>query len=87
MRHRCRCPPGRIRSRPGNLFGLPVDDAGHDQREAAAAVHLVLQLAGVDPAPLAIEDVAGQSVQLRDTRVKQGFPQQHFRSRNSGERT
>jgi hypothetical protein len=51
---------------PGDLSGLPVDDAGQDQGQAAARVHLFPQLAGVDPAASAIEDIPRQRVELFD---------------------
>jgi hypothetical protein len=35
---------------PGDFARLPVDDACQDQVQAAAGVHLLPQLAGVDPA-------------------------------------
>ena len=35
---------------PGDFARLPVDDARQDQVQAAAGVHLLPQLAGVDPA-------------------------------------
>ena len=36
---------------PGDFRRLPVDDARQDQVQAAAGVHLLPKLAGVDPAP------------------------------------
>lgn len=39
---------------PGDFSGLPLDDAGQDQRQAAARVHLLPQLAGIDPAAPAV---------------------------------
>ena len=36
---------------PGDFARLPVDDARQDQVQAAAGVHLLPQLAGVNPAP------------------------------------
>jgi hypothetical protein len=35
---------------PGDFARLPVDDARQDQVQTAAGVHLLPQLAGVDPA-------------------------------------
>ena len=45
---------------PGDFPRLPVDDARQDQVEAAAGVHLLPQLAGVNPAPTPVKDVPGQ---------------------------
>jgi hypothetical protein len=50
----------------GHLAGLPVDDAGDDERQAAAAVHLVPELARVNLPQAAVEDVSRQGVQLLD---------------------
>src|SRR4029077_10504519 len=51
---------------PGDFPPLPVDDAGQDQVQAAAGVHLLPQLAGVDPAAPPVKDVPGQGVELLD---------------------
>lgn len=51
---------------PGNLAGLPVDDAGDDECHAATAVHLLPQLAGVDAGTAAIEDISGERMHLLD---------------------
>ena len=51
---------------PGDFARLPVDDASQDQVQAAAGVHLLPQLAGVDPAAPPVEDVPGQGVKLLD---------------------
>ncbi len=46
-----------------NLFHpLPVNDAGQDQVQAAAGIHLLPQLAGVNPAPPPVKDISGQGV-------------------------
>jgi hypothetical protein len=45
---------------------LPVDDAGQDQVQATAGVHLLPQLAGVNPAPPPVKDIPGQGVELLD---------------------
>src|SRR6202795_766603 len=45
---------------------LPVDDARQDQIQAAAGVHLLPQLAGVDPAAPPGKDIPGQGVELLD---------------------
>ena len=50
----------------GDLPRLPVDDARQDQVQTAAGVHLLPQLAGVDPAPPPVEDVPDQGVELLD---------------------
>jgi hypothetical protein len=44
----------------GDLPRLPVDNARQDQVQTAAGVHLLPQLAGVNPAPPPVEDVPGQ---------------------------
>ena len=49
---------------PGDLSGLPVDDAGEDQRQAAARVHLLPQLAGIDPATPTVKDVPRHRMEL-----------------------
>jgi hypothetical protein len=46
---------------PGDFARLPVDDARQDQVQAAAGVHLLPQLAGVDPAAPPVKDVPGQA--------------------------
>jgi hypothetical protein len=45
---------------PGDFPPLPVNDAGQDQVQAAACVHLLPQLAGVNPAPPPVKDISGQ---------------------------
>ncbi len=51
---------------PGDFARLPIDDARQDQVQAAAGVHLLPQLAGVDPAASPVKDVSGQGVELLD---------------------
>ena len=51
---------------PRDLLGLPVDHARQDQRQAATRVHLLVQLAGVDPPSPPVIHVPGQRVQLLD---------------------
>ena len=51
---------------PGDFARLPVDDARQDQVQAAAGVHLLPQLAGVDPAPSPVKNIPGQGVELLD---------------------
>ena len=51
---------------PGDFARLPVDDARQDQVQAAAGVHLLPQLARVDPAAPPVKDVPGQGVELLD---------------------
>jgi len=55
---------------------LPVNDAGQDQVQAAACVHLLPQLAGVNPAPPPVKDISGQGVELpefnQDAEVARG---------------
>jgi len=51
---------------PGDFPALPVNDAGQDQVQAAACVHLLPQLAGVNPAPPPVKDISGQGVELLD---------------------
>ena len=48
------------------LPGLPVDDAGEDQGQARARVHLVVDLAGADAPPLPVVDGPRQGVELLD---------------------
>ena len=45
---------------PGDFARLPVDDASQDQVQAAAGVHLLPQLAGVNPASAPVKDVSDQ---------------------------
>ena len=47
-----------------DLPGLPVDDAGEDQGQARARVHLVVDLAGADAPPLPVVDGPRQGVKL-----------------------
>ena len=49
---------------PGDFARLPVDDARQDQVQAAACVHLLPQLAGIDPAASPVKDVSGQGMEL-----------------------
>jgi hypothetical protein len=49
---------------PGDFARLPVDDARQDQVQAAAGVHLLPQLAGVDPAAPPVKDLPGQGVEF-----------------------
>jgi len=51
---------------PGDFARLPLDDARRDQVQAAAGVHLLPQLARVDPAAPPVKDVPGQGVELLD---------------------
>ena len=51
---------------PGDFARLPVDDARQDQVQAAACVHLLPQLAGIDPAASPVKDVSGQGMELLD---------------------
>src|SRR6202035_3122024 len=51
---------------PGDFARLPVDDARQDQVQATAGVHLLPQLASVDPAAPPVKDVSGQGVKLLD---------------------
>jgi hypothetical protein len=51
---------------PGDFARLPVDDARQDQVQAAAGVHLLPQLAGVDPASSPVKNIPGQGVELLD---------------------
>jgi hypothetical protein len=51
---------------PGDFRRLPVDDARQDQVQAAAGVHLLPQLAGVNPTSPPVEDISGQGVELLD---------------------
>jgi len=44
---------------PGDLPRLPINDARQDQVQAAAGVHLLPQLASVNPAAPPVEDVPG----------------------------
>ena len=49
-----------------DLLGLPVDDAGEDESQAAARVHLFVEFASIDPSPSAVVDISGHGVQLLD---------------------
>ena len=49
---------------PRDFPRLPVHDAGEDQRQAAAGVHLLPQLARVDSAPAGVEHISRQGVKL-----------------------
>jgi hypothetical protein len=51
---------------PGDLPRLPLNNARQHQVQTAAVVHLLPQLAGVNPAPPPVEDVPGQGVELLD---------------------
>ena len=51
---------------PGDFARLPVDYTRQDQVQAAAGVHLLPQLAGVDPARSPVKDIPGQGVELLD---------------------
>ena len=42
---------------PRDLLGLPIDNARQNQRQAATGVHLLVQLASVDPPAAAVVDV------------------------------
>jgi hypothetical protein len=66
---------------PGDLPRLPINDARQDQVQAAAAVHLLPQLAGVNPASPPIEDVPGQGVKLLDLEQAAPDPAAQFRLR------
>ncbi len=50
---------------PGDFARLPVDDARQDQVQTAAGVHLLPELAGVDPAAPPVKDVPGQGAETR----------------------
>jgi hypothetical protein len=50
----------------GDFPPLSVDDAGQDQVQVTADVHLLPRLAGVNPAPPPVEDIPGQGVELLD---------------------
>jgi hypothetical protein len=65
----------------GDLPRLPVDDARQDQVQTAAGVHLLPQLAGVNPATPPIEDVPGQGVELLDFEQAAPDPAAQFRLR------
>jgi hypothetical protein len=49
---------------PGNLPGLPVNDASQYERKATARVHLLVQLPSIDSPSSSIVDVPGQGMQL-----------------------
>ena len=51
---------------PASPTYLPVDDAGEDQGQARARVHLVVDLAGADAPPLPVVDGPRQGVELLD---------------------
>ena len=51
---------------PRDFPRLPVDDASQDQRQTAAGVHLLPQLAGVDSTPPTVEHISSQGVKLFD---------------------
>ena len=42
--------------------GLPIDDVRHDQGEAATAIHLLPEIAGVDTTPVPVEHVARKGI-------------------------
>src|ERR1700737_3575124 len=65
----------------GDLPRLPVDDARQDQVQTAAGVHLLPQLAGVNPTPPPVEDVPGQGVELLDFEQAAPDPAAQFRLR------
>ena len=65
---------------PGDLPGLPIDDARQDQVQVAAGVHLLPQLAGINPAPP--PDVPGQGVELLD--FEQAAPTANAEARKDG---
>ncbi len=48
----------------GEFPGLPGDNAGQDERQTGAGLHLVVDIAGIDAASLAIIDGAGQGLTL-----------------------
>jgi hypothetical protein len=48
---------------PVNLPRLPVDNAGHDERQAIAGVFLALQIKCRDLALLAVDNLACQRIQ------------------------
>jgi hypothetical protein len=50
----------RVAQAPGDFRRLPVNDAGQDQVQAAAGVHLLPHLAGVNPTWPPVEDVSDQ---------------------------
>ena len=65
----------------GDFPPLPVNDAGQDQVQAAACVHLLPQLAGVNPAAPSVEDVPGQGMKLLDLEQAAPDPTTQFRLR------
>jgi hypothetical protein len=49
----------------GDLLGLPIDDTGQQERQAAAGVHLLIQFAGVDSSSPPVMGVIAESVLKR----------------------
>ena len=47
-----------------NLFGLPVDDAGDDERKAATGLLLLEPVSAVEGSPVPIADVTREGVNL-----------------------
>jgi len=47
-----------------DFFGLPVDDAGQNERQAIAGVDLLVQFAGINAASASVIDIPGQRMQL-----------------------
>jgi hypothetical protein len=64
---------------PGDFARLPVDDARQDQVQATTGVHLLSQLAGVDPAAPPVKDVPGPGVELLDLEQAAPDPAAQFR--------
>ena len=62
---------------PGDFARLPVDDARQDQVQAAAGVHLLPQLARVDPAAPPVKDVPGHASAAYNV-VRQWHPHNSF---------
>ena len=50
----------------GEFPGLPVDDAGEDERQTGAGLHLVTDIAGIDAVSVTMMDRAGQGMELLD---------------------
>ena len=48
----------------GDFLGLPVDDTGHQQRQAATGVHLLVQFARVDSSSPPVIDIPRQCMNL-----------------------
>ncbi len=55
---------GMLSEHPPDLPRLPVDEAGQDEGQTAGGTDLLLEIAGPDSPPLAVEDVSGQLMEL-----------------------